>query len=186
MVVPKPADPPPAPPAANPGAGSGGKPGPSATTTTTAPARLTVAGGGSPPPAGGIAVPKATPAAGTSGSLPTSIDQILRNPNIKRPRRNVKGGKAGKGKDGSAEVGSDLSIPDWNDVTAALTPGAVAGGDQAAELSLASGPTGHGHGLRHRLGPMLLDLVAAGMIVTVLWGLGRARDARRPHRALWL
>jgi hypothetical protein len=28
--------------------------------------------------------------------------------------------------------------------------------------------------------------VAAGMIVTVLWGLGRARDAKRPHHVLWL
>jgi hypothetical protein len=186
MVVPKPADPPPAPPAANPGAGSGGKPGPSATTTTTAPARLTVAGGGSPPPAGGIAVPKATPAAGTSGSLPTSIDQILRNPNTKRARGSVKAPKIKTGKDGSAVVGSDPSIPDWNDITAALTPNAVAGGDQPAELSLASAAAGHRHGLRHSFGPLLLDLIAAGMIVTVLWGLGRARDAKRPRHVLWL
>jgi hypothetical protein len=181
MVVPKLPDRPPT--TTNPGSGSGSKPGPAATTTTTAPVKLTVAGRGSAPAIGGVANPTATV---SSSVLSSSVGDILRNPNTKRPRRQTgKAGKTKKNKDGQEEIGADPSIPDWNDITAALTPEAVAGGDQPAELSLGSGPSGHarpGHGL----GPMLLDLVAAGMILSVLCGLQRARHDRRPRPALWL
>jgi len=183
MVVPKLSDPPPAPPASGSGSGSGAKPGAGATTTTTAPLKLTVAGGGSAPATGGLVAPGAP--AGNSG-LPSSIDDILRNPNTKRPRRQSgKGAKGKRTKDGTDEAAAEPSIPDWNDINAALMPDAVAGADQPDELSLAAGSAGH-HGPRHDPGRMLLDGAAAGLIATVLWGLQRARVESRPRPALWL
>ena len=176
---------PPAPPPANPGTGSGPRPGPGGgSPATTAPGKLTTAGGG-PAPAGGIAVPTAT--AGTT--LLPGVGEILRNPGTKRPRRPIgKGGKGGTPKDGEAEeeaYAGDPSIPDWNDITAALTPEAVAGTDRGTELSF--GPDGDGpQGRGLDVGAALLQLVAAGMIVTVLWGLQRARTDSRPRPALWI
>ncbi|HYT38141.1 MAG TPA: phosphodiester glycosidase family protein, partial [Acidimicrobiia bacterium] len=141
MVVPKLPDPPPAPPASGSGSGSGAKPGAGATTTTTAPLKLTVAGGGAAPATGGLVAPGAP--AGNSG-LPSSIDDILRNPNTRRPRRQSgKGAKGKRTKDGTDEAAAEPSIPDWNDINAALTPDAVAGADQPDELSLAAGSAGH-------------------------------------------
>jgi hypothetical protein len=182
MVVAKLPDPPP-PSSSGSGSGSGSNPGTPATTATTAPARVTVAGGGSAPDAGKLVAP-ATPAAPTA--LPATIDQILNNPNTSRPRRQSgKGTKDHKTKDNQAEVAAEPSIPDWNTITDALTPEAVAAGDQPAEVSLAGGAPGH-HGPRHDPVRMLLDLAAAGMIATVLSGLRRARNDSRPRPALWL
>ena len=90
-----------------------------------------------------------------------------------------------KGKDGQAQAGPDPSIPDWNDITAALTPQAVPGSSQPAQLSLAAGPAGQ-HRTPHDPVRILLDLAGAGMIVTVLCGLRRARNDSRPRPALWL
>jgi hypothetical protein len=185
MVLPKLPDPPPTPPTtANPGAGSGSKPGAGGATTSTAPPKLTTAGSGSPA-TGGLAAPGVT--AGKS-VLPSSVGDILRNPTTKR-RQTSKGGKGKKIKEGAPEeeeeeeYAGDPSIPDWNDITAALTPEAVAGGDERGELSLGPGESGRtesGSGV----GPMLLELMAAGMIGTVLWGLHRVRnESRQP--ALW-
>jgi hypothetical protein len=180
MVVAKLPDPPPS---SSNGSGSGSGSGTPATTATTAPAKVTVAGGGSAPAAGKLTAP-ATPAAPTA--LPATIDQILNNPNTSRPRRQSgKGTKDHKAKDGQAEVGAEPSIPDWNTITDALTPEAVASGDQPAELSLASGAPGH-HGPRHDPVRMLLDFAAAGMIATVLCGLQRVRNDSRPRPALWI
>jgi hypothetical protein len=182
MVVPNLPEPPPTPPTtANPGTGSGTKPGTGGTTTSTGPAKLTTAGGGSPA-TGGLAGPAVTP--GTS-VLPNSVGDILRNPTTKR-RQTGKGGKGKKNKDGQPEeeyVG-DPSIPDWNDITAALTPDAVAGGDESGELSMGLAESG-GVGRGSSAGPMLLELMAAGMIGTVLWGLHRVRAESRFRPALW-
>jgi hypothetical protein len=183
MVLAKLPDPPPAPPTtANPGSGPGSQAGPAA---ATAPGKLTVAGGGSVPAAGKVAAP-ATTAAGSS-VLPGSVGDILRNPNTKRPRRQTgKNGKGKKTKDGvEEEFAGDPSIPDWNDITAALTPNAVAGGDEPGEVSL-SPVAARLEQTGQSLGPILLDLLAAGMIGTVLWGLRRVRDESQPRHALWL
>jgi hypothetical protein len=116
------------------------------------------------------------------------VGDILRDPTTKRPRRQTgKGGKGNKNKDGQEEAyAGDPSIPDWNDITAALTPEAVAGTDgDAGQLSFgldADGPGRPGPDV----GPILLQLLAAGMILTVLWGLQRARRDSRPRPALWL
>jgi hypothetical protein len=180
MVVPRLPDAPPAPPTTtNPASGSASHPGGG---TSTAPGKLTVAGGTSAPAAGRVATPATT--AGNS-VLPSSVGDILRNPNTKRTRH--QGGKSGKGKkskDGTEEVAVDSSIPNWNDITAALTPEAVAGGDKAGEVTLAVAARLDRSG--HDVGPMLLQLVAAGMIALVLWGLWRAYEESRPGHALWL
>ncbi|HEV7863249.1 MAG TPA: phosphodiester glycosidase family protein, partial [Acidimicrobiia bacterium] len=181
MVVPKRPDPPPAPPS-TPGSGSGSNAGPVGTTTTTAPVKLNVAGSGPAPATGAVAAP-AVPAA--SGPLLPGVDQILRNTTKRPHRQTAKGTKAKKTKDGKEVVGPDSSIPDWNDPAAALTPGAVAGGDEEAELSLGAGAGGH-HGPGHDPGRMVLRLVAAGMIVVVLSGLRRVRNDHRPRHVLWL
>ena len=182
MVVPKLPDPPPTPPGtANPGSGSPSKPGAGGSTPTTAPAKLTTAGGGAPA-TGGLAAPAVT--AGKS-VLPNSVGSILRNPTTKR-RQTGKGGKGKKAKDGQPEeeYAGDPSIPDWKDITAALTPDAVAGGEEAGELSVGPGESG-GDGRSSNAGPMLLELMAAGMIGTVLWGLQRVRHETRSRPALW-
>ena len=168
----------PAPPNTNPGTGSGAKPAPGGITGTTAPSKLTTAGGGPAPATGGVAAPTAT--AGTS--LLPSVGDILRNPTTKRPRRQ----KGGKHQDGQEEeyVG-DPSIPDWNDITAALTPEAIARSGGGSELSLGFDPAGEG-GPGADVGAMLLQLVAAGMIATVLRGLRRVRNDSRARPALWL
>lgn len=186
MVVAKLPDPPATPPTTtNPGSGSGTRPGPAATTTTTTipQAKVTTAGGGLAP-ARGVTAPATT---GGSSILPGNVSDILRNPTIKRPRRQTgKSGKGKKNKDGQEEeVAGDPSIPDWNDITAALTPEPVAGSGEETELSLGVGGAGHDRPGRN-VGPMLLELVAGGMIVTVLWGLHRARQESRPRPALWL
>ena len=170
------------------GAGSGARPGaPGGTTATTAPVKVTTAGGGSAPAVGGLAAPSTV--GGSAGSGIPSVDDILRNPTTKRPRRlSVKSGdgKGKKNKDGQDTAEADPSIPDWNDINAALTPDAlVPHGDQPAELSLAAGSPGH-HRPVHDVGRMVLDLTAAGLIVTVLSGLRRARLESRPRPALWL
>ncbi|MDQ1503397.1 MAG: hypothetical protein QOD57_1124, partial [Actinomycetota bacterium] len=122
MVVAKLPDAPSTPPTTTkPGSGSAGKPVPPPTTNTTTPVRLTVAGGGPAPATGGLAAPVAPAAA--KPLLPSSVGDILRNPS--RPRRQTdKPGKVKKTKDGAA---AEPSIPDWNDITAALTPDVVAG-----------------------------------------------------------
>jgi hypothetical protein len=184
MVVANRPDPPATPPASDPGTGSGGaKPGPGGTTATTAPPKLTTAGGGPAPATGGVA---ASPATGGTSLLP-GVGEILRNPTTKRPRRQTgKGGKGNKNKDGQEEAyAGDPSIPDWNDITAALTPEAVAATGGDSELSFGLGPDGPDRP-GPDVGPILLQLLAAGMIVTVLWGLQRARRDSRPRPALWL
>jgi hypothetical protein len=180
MVVANRPDPPASPPT-NPGTGSGSKPG--GTTATTAAPKLTTAGGGPAPATGGVAAPTATP--GTS--LLPGVGDILRNPTTKRPRRQTgKGGKGDKHNDGQEEeYAGDPSIPDWNDITAALTPEAVAGSGEVAELSFGFDPPEQDGPVRD-VGAVLLQLVAAGMIVTVLWGLQRAHTDSRPRPALWL
>jgi hypothetical protein len=182
MVLPKLPDPPPTPPTtANPGTGSGSKPGAGGATTTTAPAKLTTAGVGSP----AIGRPAAPGVSAGPSVLPSSVGDILRNPTTKR-RQTGKGDKGKKSKDGpeEEEYAGDPSIPDWNDITAALTPeAAVAGGDELGELSLGPGESGRNEA-GSGFGPMLLELMAAGMIGTVLWGLQRVRDESR-RAALW-
>jgi hypothetical protein len=191
MVLPKLPDPP-ASSGSGPGSGSGSasgsgsRPGTPATTPTTAVAgKVTVAGGGSAAPATGKLATPSAPAAPTS--LSPSIDDILRNPGTKRPRRQTaKSTNGHKAKDGqSDDAAADAAIPDWNDITAALTPEAVAAGGQTDELSLAGAPSGH-RGPGHDPVRMLLELAAAGMITTVLCGLQRARVESRPRPALWL
>jgi hypothetical protein len=189
MVVAKQPDPPP--PATNPGSGtgsgagsgSGSNAGAGTTPATAAPGKLTTAGGGTTPAKGVVAAPPTT----AGGSvLPANISDILSNPATRRPRRQTKPGKGKKTKDGQEEVAGDPSIPDWNDITAALTPEAIAAGNGDSELSLGAGDIDPG-GRRHRdLVPLTLDALAGGMILTVLWGLQRARQESRPRPALWL
>lgn len=183
MVVPKPDDPPPAPPSTNPGTGTGTKPGTGGTTATTAP-KLTTAGGGGPA-TGGVAAP----VAGTGGSsiLGGTVSDILKNPGTKRPRRQTT--KHGKGKTATGdepeeEYTGDPSIPDWNDITAALTPEAVAAAEEAGEQSLSLGVP-DGEGTEHDYAAVLLQLIAAGMISTVIWGLRRVHEDTRARPALW-
>jgi hypothetical protein len=182
MVVPKPADTP-APPVTNPGTGA--EPGTGGTTATTAPAKMTTAGGGAPA-TGGVASPAPATTSGTS--ILGGVSDILKNPNTKRPRRQTdKQGKGKKAKDGheeEEEFAGDPSIPDWNDITAALTPEAVAAAEESDELSLGLGASGDA--TEHNYRAVLLQLIAAGMISSVLWGLRRAYDDSRPPAALWL
>jgi hypothetical protein len=177
MVVPKPAGPAPTNPGPGNNSGSGG------TTATTAAPKLTTAGGGSAPGTGVAAAPAAPgTTAGPGGPATTSNGK---NTQAKKPRRQV--GKHNKGKKaehGEEEIVGDPSIPDWNDITAALTPEAVAAAPESDELSLDLGGTG-GDEAGTNAGLVLLQLVAAGMIGTVLWGLRRAYDEARPSRALW-
>jgi phosphodiester glycosidase len=183
MVVANGSDPTPPPPSTNPGTGSGGRPAPGGTAATTAPSKLTTAGGGSAPATGGLAAPTAT----AGKSLLPGVGDILRNPTTKRPRRQ-KGGKGNKTKDGQEEeevYAGDPSIPDWNDITAALTPEAVARSGAESELSLGLDPAGP-NGPGRDVGATLVQLLAAGMIVTVLWGLRRTREDSRPRPALWV
>ncbi|HET9772797.1 MAG TPA: phosphodiester glycosidase family protein, partial [Acidimicrobiia bacterium] len=187
MVVPKLPDPPPAPPAGpstKPGSGSPGKPGTGGTTAGTAPAKVTGAGGGSTAP--GVAAPVVS-----GGSvLPGAVSDILHNPATKRAKRpTAKSGRTrrdrgGDGEDGEEVYAGDPSIPGWDDITAALTPEAVAEGGPDDELSLGAGEPGR-DGPGAEVLPALLRLVAAGMITTVLWGLHRARQALRARPALW-
>jgi hypothetical protein len=190
MVVARQADPPATPPTTtNPGSGtgSGTKPVPATTTGGTGSGKLTTAGGGSSP--GTAAAPAPAPAAGGGASiLPGNVSDILSNPNTKRPRRQTgKGGKSHRNKDGQPdeEYAGDPSIPDWNDITAALTPEAVAANGDRSELSLGLGGSGP-DGPARDLPAVFLQLPAAGMIATVLWGLQRARSDSRPRPALWL
>ena len=182
MVVAKPADPPPGPPSTTPGTAA--KPGTGGTTVTTAP-KLTTAGGGAAPATGALAAP----AAGTGGSsiLGGTVSDILKNHATKRPRRQTT--KRGKGKtahDGEAEeeFTGDPSIPDWSDITAALTPEAVAAAEEAGEQSLGAGMV-DGEGTEHDYAAVLLQLIAAGMISTVFWGLRRVHEDARARPALW-
>lgn len=182
MVVANRSDSPASPPTSNPGTGSGPRPGPGSTTATTAAPKLTTAGGGPAPATGGVATPTASP--GTS--LLPGVGEILRNPTTKRPRRQTgQGGKGNKHNAGEDEVYTgDPSIPDWNDITAALKPEAVPGRGEDTELSFGLGPDAP-EGPGPDVGAILLRLLAAGMIVTVLCGLQRVRRATRPHPALW-
>lgn len=185
MVVPRPADPPPG---TNPGTGTGtgAKPGSAGTSATTAPGKVTTAGGGSGPATG---MPAAAPGATTGTSvLPGNVSGILKNPTTKR-RQTGKNNKGKKAKNGEADVAEeevvgDPSIPDWNDITAALTPEQVAAAEESDELSLGLGAAG-GEGPDTDYGTVGLQLIAAGMITTVLWGLRRAHDATRPRPVLW-
>jgi hypothetical protein len=179
MVVAKLPDPPPTPPTTtNPGSGS--KPGSTATTPTTAPVKVTGAGGGSAP-ATGVPAPAVTPG---SSVLPGTVGDILRDPTTKRPRRQTgKGGKVKKDKDEPEEYAGDPSIPDWNDITAALTHEEIAAAEERGELAAGFGDGGQDGGASD-VAPLLLGLVAAGMIGTVLWGLQRVRTDSRP-RPLW-
>ncbi len=170
------------PPTTNPGTGSGGGSGSGGSTATTGP-KLTTAGGGAAPAPGRATAPTAT--SGTS--LIPGVGDILRNPTTKRPRR-LKGGKGNKNKDGQTEeevYAGDPSIPDWNSITAALTPEAIARSGGESELSLGLDPAGS-DGPGRDVGTTLLQLLASGMIVSVLWGLQRARKDSRPRPALWL
>ncbi|HYH51981.1 MAG TPA: phosphodiester glycosidase family protein, partial [Acidimicrobiia bacterium] len=185
MVVPRPVD---TPPGTNPGADPGTGPKPTGgTTATTAPGKLTTAGGGGAPATGTPAAPGTPgPTTGTS-VLPGNVAGILKNPATKRPRRQTdKSSKGKKAKDGEfdEEVVGDPSIPDWNDITAALTPEQVAAAKDSGELSLGSGALG-AEGTDTDYGAALLQLIAAGMIGTVVWGLRRAHDATRPRAVLW-
>lgn len=187
MVVARPASSPPAPPTTNPGPGGGSGVKPGAATGTTAAPKLSVAGGGSTPGPG-----TGTPAATAGTPLPpNSGGGILGNLSPKRPRRAGKGGKGGKGGNGGhstdgseEELATDPSIPGWDDITAALTPEAVAAGEEGEDLSLDVGLGDEGPG--RAVGPMLLQLLAVGMIVTVVAGLHRAHRESRPRPALWL
>ena len=186
MVVAERPDPPATPPATNPGTGSGGaNPAPGGTTAPPPAAKLTTAGGPAPA-SGGVAAP--TGKTGGASLLP-GVSEILRNPTTKRPRRQSGGGGKGGKNAGEAEVpyAGDPSIPNWNDITAALTPEAVAaaGGD-TEQLSFGPGADDGPARPGPAVGPILLELLAAGMIVTVLSGLQRARRASRPRPALWL
>jgi hypothetical protein len=205
MVVPNPAGPPPTPPTTTPGSGAGAGSGNGSgagsgagsgsgsasgsggggTTATTAPVKLSVAGGGSAPAGGAVAAP--APAAGHP-VLPGNVDGILRNPTTKRPRRQP--GAAGRVKttNGGPEAGSEPVIPDWNDITAALTPdGAAASGDDQPAASVALGPAFVDQRSNPRdVGREVLELVAGGMILSVLWGLHRVRPGRRPRPAIWI
>lgn len=185
MVLPKPPAPPPpaAPPSTKPGPGSGTKPATGGTTATTAPVKVTGAGGGSPAP--GVAAP-----AVTGGSvLPGSIGDVLRDPGtkrVKRPTARIGKGRKKADRGGEAPEGylGDPSIPGWDDITAALTPGTLSPHDPEAELSL--GPADPGRqGPGTPVVPIVLRLVAAAMIGTVLWGLHRAREGVRARPALW-
>jgi hypothetical protein len=177
MVVRKPAGPQPGP-GGNPGPGSGG------TTATTAPGKVTTAGGGSAPATGAPAAPGGP---GTSAGQAPGRATGGKNPQAKKPRRQTgKHNKGKKAKDGEEEVAVDPAIPDWNDITAALTPEAVGGVRESDELSLDLGAPGSSDDPRADVSLVLLQLVAAGMIGTVLWGLRRAYDDNRPARVLWL
>jgi hypothetical protein len=183
MVVANRPDPPAPPSTTDPGTGSGDSTPGGSTTNTTALPKLTTAGGGPDPATGGVAAPT-----GTGGtSLVPSVGDILRNPTTKRPRRQTgKGGKGNRDKNGQEEAyAGDPSIPDWNDITAALTPEAVAAAGGDAELSFGPGADGQDRP-GPDVGPIVLQFLAAGMIVTVLWGLQRARRDSRPRPALWL
>ena len=186
MIMPKSAFPPP-PTTTSPGAGSGSgsgsdaQPRGSGTTGGTAAPKLSVAGGGSTPGTGAVGVPAAKPG---SPVLPNSVGDILRNPTTKRPRRLGKSKGKKHADSPEEELTADPSIPDWDDITAALTPEAVDSGEQYQDLSLGvlagSEPPGR------PVGPVLLRLLAAGMIVTVVWGLQRVRRDRRARLVLWL
>ena len=194
MVVPAPPDPPSTTPTTTDpgsgsgsgrGSGSGSKSGPG-TTTTTAPARLTVAGGGTGTGTTAVAAPATT----AGGPAVPSVHDILSNPTTKRPRRltgNGSGGNAAKGKKASDPVAAapGQPLPDWNDIAAAVTPGFDDTAAQPAQVSLAAGPTGP-RGPGHDPVRMGLELLAAAMIVAVLSGHRRARNAGRVRPALWL
>ncbi len=164
------------------GSGSGAKSGPSTTPSTSSP-RLTVAGNGSAPGTGGLA---GTPAPSPGGAAVPSGTDIFGNPATKR--RSVPTGSTTKGKKdkgGQPAAGGDVSLPDWNEIAAAVTPAVSDAPSGPAELSLAAGPATH-HGRGHDPVRTGLELLAAGMIAGVLTGLRRVRDDRRPQRALWI
>jgi hypothetical protein len=192
MVVAKQAAPPATPPSSNPGTGSVGgatNSGTGGNTGAPVPGKVTTAGGTGPTGGTAASPAPATPAgAGGSSVLPGNVSDILRNPTTKRPRRLTRGDKGRKNKDGHSEdeaYAGDPSIPDWNDITAALTPEQVAAQGDGTELSLAGGADGH-DGAAGDPGQIILELLAAGMIVTVLWGLRRAQDKSRPERVGWV
>jgi hypothetical protein len=182
MVVANRPDPPAPPPTTDSGTGSGDPTPGGSTTAITAPPKLTTAGDGPAPGTGGVAAP--TDTGGTS--LVPSVGDILRSPTTKRPRRQTgKGGKGNRNKDGQEEAyAGDPSIPDWNDITAALTPEAIAAAGGDSELSFGPGADGQDRP-GSDVGAIALQFLAAGMIVTVLWGLQRARRESRPRPALW-
>ena len=187
MVVPRPAAPPPGtnPPGTTPG--TGGKPGSGGTSVTTGPGKLTTAGGGPAPTVGTPAAPGAPTATTRTSVLPGNVSSILKNPATKRPRRQTgKNNKGKKSKDGEFEddLVGDPSIPDWNDITAALTPDQIAAAEESDELSLGAGAFG-GDRSHTNYGAVLLQLLAAGMIGTVLYGLRRASDIARRDRTPW-
>src|SRR5581483_7566497 len=86
---------PPAPGSGGSGSGAGGGSGTGPTggpaTGTTAPLKLTTAGGGPAPAVGGLV---SAPPAGSGHSGAPTVDDILRNPTTKQPRRITKGGDA--------------------------------------------------------------------------------------------
>jgi hypothetical protein len=122
--------------------------------------------------------------------LPGTVADALRDPGTKRAKRPTsKIGKGRKKTDGGEEeapeeYAGDPSIPDWDDITAALTPETVATGDSEDVLALGPGESGRA-GPGAAVVPMALRLIAAAMIGTVLWGLHRARDGVRARPALW-
>lgn len=183
MVIPKPADPPPTTPTTSGGGGSGAN---RPTTTTTAPIKVSGAGAGGGPATGGVAAPAVT---GGSQILPSTVGDVLRQPETKRPKRGT--GKHGKGRkdgDGGAgedeEYAGDPSIPGWDDITAALTPEQLAAAGEGSELSFGAGEGG-GDATGAAVAALALQLVAAGMIGGVLWGLHRTRTESKPRRVVW-
>jgi hypothetical protein len=185
LVVPRTADPPAG---SNPGTnpGTGAKPG-SGSTATTQPGKLTSAGGGSTPGVGAPATPGTPPATTGTSVLPGNVSQILKNPGTKRPRRQTgkhDKGKRDRGEEAEEEFVGDPSIPDWDDITAALTPEQIAAAEESGELSLGAGGFG-GDGPGTDYGAAFAQLIAAGMIGTVLWGLRRAHEATRPRSVVW-
>ena|GEM_PF-1495528 len=186
MVVPNPQAPAPGTGGGGSGSGSGSKSG--GTTPTTASPRVTVAGGGSGPAGGLVGAPAPNPAGGGSGGAGVPSGAVMAGiPTTIRPLRLTGGagpGKAKNAKGGPAVAGGDASLPDWNDIAAAVTPNLSDPTAAPTELALADGPAGrHGPGRDPvRTG---LDLLAAGMIVSVSGGLRRVRNERR-RPALWL
>ena len=167
------------------GSPSGGKSGPSTTPTTASP-RVTVAGGGGSAPATGGLVGTPAPGPSGGGAVP-SVHDILSNPAAKRRRPPT--GPAGaatpkKAKGGQPAAGAAPSIPDWNDIAAAVSPRPSDGAGGPDEVALSADPAAH-HGPGRDPVRTGLDLLAAGMIVSVLSGLRRIyNDRRRP--AMWI
>ncbi|HVW32277.1 MAG TPA: phosphodiester glycosidase family protein, partial [Acidimicrobiia bacterium] len=180
VVANRPVTPPPPP--STGGSGSKG------TAAGTAPVKVTTAGSGGAPATGGL-VP-ATPAPPTTagpGNGP-SAGEGPANPATRKARKPGNGKsapKVKKARDGKDEAVTDPSIPDRHDINDAIPPHVAADGGPDEDVALAAAPAGHHHG-SGRTARMLAELLAAGMIGSVLCGLQKARQDRRPRRIMWL